>query len=147
MYLFILLLFITILNLSCSKKIFDGTTKEKGLQCKKYKVEKIYEEGTIYIIELSINDSVFRVLTIHHKNPKEIYLAENKNEDCHNQIIKVGKSYSLKLDSLYKYKKEKDFVYTFDVHHYIEFNGSNVEIKQNETLFTTKNLRGLCILP
>ena len=45
-----------------------------------------------------------------------------------------------------KYKKEKDFVYTFDVHHYIEFNGLNIEVKQNETLFTTKNLRGLCLV-
>lgn len=146
-HLIILFFSVMILSLSCSKKTYHVTTNDNCLECKKYKVEKINEERTVYILELSSNDSIFRVLTKRYENPITINLTKKERDTiCHTEIIKQGEFYLLKLDSFYRHEYEKNYVGTFDIHHYVEFNGTEIEIKPNETFYTTKNLRGLCIV-
>ena len=130
---------------SCSKKVLSSFNM-KDKYYTNYKVEKISEVGTVYVIDLIKNDSTFRVLTEHLKNPNKINLTKNEVDDCKTNVIKEGEWYQLKLDTLYERQLKQNFIPNAGVHFYIEYNGSNIEVKFNQILYTTKNLKGLCLI-
>jgi hypothetical protein len=140
-FLFLILISVT----SCSKKILDNVTFKQSLDCKKYKVESISEEGTLYVVKLSRNDTIYRVLTDRFRNPDKIYLSNQRNEGCKTEEIQVGKSYDLKLECFYK-NTVKNTIYDEGIKYVVKYNGTSVGIKINETLYTTKNLKGLCLV-
>ena len=133
-------------GISCSKKIFDNVVSNTEKELVKYKVEKITKYGTVYIIELSKNDSIYRVLTKSGIHPMQISLLNEKIEECKTEKIEVGESYELQLDIFSKNELEENYVGSLDIQHYVEFNGTQILIKTGEILYTTKNLNGLCLI-
>ena len=147
-----LLIIIFVSFISCSglnKSIPNNSTKLPNQNLNTgtlYKVESISINGSVYVIKLSKNDSVFKVLTEYSFNPLKRILVGDSYENCKTRVIKVGESYQLKLDKLYEYKLEKNSIPNEAIIHFVEYNGTNIEIQINQILYTTQNLKGLCLI-
>ena len=141
------------IGMFCPKQILNATIiPENTVNETKYKVEKISEEGTAYVIDLSRNDTIYRVLTESKSNPFPHPLKKpEKPKECETELIEVGKFYYLKLDTFFYYPI-KNSMAAAGVYYGITFNGSNIYIlwetlySLSGTLYTTKNLKGLCLV-
>ncbi|MDR0872272.1 MAG: hypothetical protein LBN27_02240 [Prevotellaceae bacterium] len=142
-----IIIIFAIIGLFCSKSILKAEIIPEN---NKYKVEKINIEETAYVIDLSRNDTLYKVLTEAKPNPLKLksVLYPEKPMECKTELIEVGKFYDLKLDTLFYYQVKN---YTAaDIQYGIEFNGTNIYISfatlrtLSYTLYTTKSLKGLC---
>jgi len=145
----ILLMIIMILlgGISCSKRNYNEViVYNNEPEFVEYKVERITEQGTVYIIELSKNDSIYHVLTKSKPPLIQVPSARNDITKCNTKEIRIGRAYYLQLTPLFEDKLSENYVGTFEIQHYVEFNSTQIIIYTGETLYTTKNLNGLCLI-
>jgi len=118
---------------------YEVITRSTEHELKKYKVETITRFRTIYIIELSKNDLIYRVLT-------KVRIGI-RHQECETEKIETGKYYELELDMLYRFDTvESPMFRRLRMQNTAEFNGTRVPIELWETLYTTQNLKGLCLV-
>lgn len=113
-----------------SDLIYDNSSFNKNYQ--KYFVNEISTIGNVYLITLSHNDSVFRVLSTYGRNLMRIKL----NNHYSGEMIKVGNTYNLLLETYY----ECNSIETISI---INYNHTNIVLNKNETIYTCKDLDGL----
>ena len=148
----IVLIISVIIFMSCSglnKNIINNNTKLPIQNCiveELYKVESISINNSIYIIKLSKNDSIFKVLTEYSLDPLKKILVGDSYKNCKTREIKVGESYQIKLDKLCEYKLEKNAIPNGGIIRRCEYNGTVIELKINQIFYTTQNLNGLCLI-
>lgn len=115
----------------------------------KYIVDSITVNGDFYIITLSRNDSIFRVISL--LNKKYAYKEFNYVDSCitTNTSIKKGNKYCLNLDTLYK-DKNCDILSMGDAiwgGGSFTFYFSTIPVLEEcEVLYISKNLNGLTII-
>ena len=118
---------------------YEVITRSTKPELKKYKVETITRQGTVYIIELSKNDLIYRVLT-------KVRIGI-RHQECEAENIETGKYYELELDMLYRFGVVENFVFGNPrIRNTVKFNGTRIFIELGETLYTTQNLNGLCLV-
>jgi len=128
---FFLILLATLITLSCKtsdvgKNKFSNKVKEK------FEVLKIDSIETNYLIYVKRNDSIFKI-------------ASTKKDTTSCEKIRIGKSYTLKLKSVFppNYYQKLDIAG-------IKFNGSMIKLEKGDgviwDLFVSENLNSLCYL-
>jgi hypothetical protein len=129
------------LDLLCTDNFSTNNFQKEG---NKFFVKNISIEGSIYVIELTRNDSLFKVLTEYTLSPlKQILYNQYPNKNYTNKI-EIGKSYNLELEELYKLRGS--WIYNHGVNIAVKFNDYTYLIKMNESLYTTNSLKGLYLI-
>lgn len=148
---YIVLLLAVILNSCTAKKGLDLlctenlATNNLHKEENKFLVENISIEGSIYVIELTRNDSSFKVLTEYTLNPLKQILYNQNNKKKHTNKIEIGKFYYLELEELYR-SSEMLTIYNHNIIIPVKFNDSTYYIKRGDVLYTTSYLKGLYLI-
>jgi len=132
--LFILGLCVFVSNCSLVKIQNKGSdlTHNNSTHDKNYFISEISTIGNVYVITLSHNDTIFRVLSTYGRNLMKIKL----NNHYSGEMIKVGNTYNLSLEIYY----ECNSIETVSI---INYNHTNIVLNKNETIYTCKDLDGL----
>ena len=136
----ILILFVMGLMIACSSTRGDQLLQNNGKSTSLYKIKKIENNKSFYVIYAIRNDSTFKIIS-------NVDICNTKVFDC--KKIKTGRSYILDLkvvfpsDSLFG----KPVAPNLGIRGYGVNNGKMVmlEIKSHNKIYEALNLSGLCI--
>ncbi|MDR0294990.1 MAG: hypothetical protein LBH91_02210 [Prevotellaceae bacterium] len=129
-YLPLVIIFLTIIFNSSCQSAHNASVLPKDL----YKIKKIKEEKTLYVVYATRNDSTFKIIS----------MKNDITRDCNK--IKTGKYYQIDLEQILPV----DPAYNAS---YLEISGMGfpggvnilVEKKSHYRLYMANNLSGLCI--
>ncbi len=127
--------FITIILfvIACKGSNLQSKEYEKGSNhnIALYKIEKIELYSFTFLIEVSKNNSVYKILSKY--NPIS-------DKFCAQKKLEIGKSYYLKLDRYYPYGISSNAELSG-----IFYNNSVIPLKVGDILYTTNDLDGVCL--
>lgn len=121
------------LLLACSFVVCQASQLPTNLQGEPdtaYRVDTIYQESNIYVIELSRNDSIFKVLSTN-----SLVLPSKLRREK----LSVGQSYAMQLDLCFPFDLQ---ALPAEVSGFF-FGGTIIYVKMGDVYYTVPNLLGL----